>query len=110
MDNHPIYKIDCVFTGVRYTLDSSNALEKVSITQKRVQLIEKVQSFMLNGDVYLFEKDYTYSGTLKLNGEKIATIRNLDNTNTNLTNRIHIEAINDDIASLIAIMYQTFVY
>lgn len=110
VDNHPIYKIDCVFTGVRYTLYSSKASEKISIKQKRVQLIEKVQSFIINGDVYTFEKDYTTSGTLTLNGEKIATIRNLDSTNTNLTNRIIIEAINDDIASLIAIMYQTFVY
>ncbi|WP_419150372.1 hypothetical protein [Lysinibacillus xylanilyticus] len=108
-DNHPIYKIDCVFTGVRYTLHSYSSMDKVSITQNRVQLIEKVQSFMLNGDLYQFEKDYTYSATLKLNGVTIATIRNLDHTNTNLTNRIHIEAINDDIASLIAIMYQTFV-
>ncbi|MGE7688408.1 tubby C-terminal domain-like protein [Lysinibacillus sp. NPDC097214] len=109
IDNHPIYKIDCIFTGVRYTLYSCSTMDKVSITQNRVQLIEKVQSFMLNGDVYQFEKDYTSSGTLTLNGEKIAVIRNLDNTNTNLTNRIDIEAINDDIASLIAIMYQTFV-
>ncbi|MFC9542123.1 hypothetical protein ACFTQ7_19925 [Lysinibacillus sp. NPDC056959] len=110
IDNHPIYKIDCVFTGIRYTLYSSKASEKISIKQNRVQLIEKVPSFKLNEDVYQFEKDYTYAGTLKLNGEKIATIRNLDSTNTNLTNRIHIEAINDDIASLIAIMYQTFVF
>lgn len=111
IDNHPIYKIDCVFTGIRYTLYSSKASEKIPIKTKSCeQLIEKVQSFQLNGDVYQFEKDYTYAGTLKLNDEKIATIRNLDSTNTNLTNRIHIEAINDDIASLIAIMYQTFVY
>ncbi|TQR37072.1 hypothetical protein C7Y47_05080 [Lysinibacillus sphaericus] len=84
-------------------------MDKVSITQKRVQLIEKVQTFLINGDVYQFEKVYTNSGTLTLNGEKIAVIKNLDNTNTNLTNRIHIEAINDEIASLTAIMYQTFV-
>ncbi|MFJ6208584.1 hypothetical protein [Lysinibacillus sp. NPDC092081] len=109
IDKSPIYKIDCVFTGVRYTLYSRNTMDKVSITQKRVQLIEKVQSFTINGDVYQFEKDYTSSGTLTLNGEKIAVIRNLDSTNTNLTNRIHIEAINDEIASLTAIMYQTFI-
>jgi len=109
IDNNSIYKIDCIFTGIRYTLYSRNAMDKVSITQKRVQLIEKVQTFLINGDVYQFEKDYTNSGTLTLNGEKIAVIKNLDNTNTNLTNRIHIEAINDEIASLTAIMYQTFV-
>lgn len=60
--------------------------------------------------MYKFEKDYTTSGTLTLNGEKKAVIRNLDSTNTNLTNHIHIEAINDDIASQISIRYQTFVY
>lgn len=109
IDNNPIYKIDCIFTGVRYKLYSCNPMDKVSIIQKRVQLIEKVQSFIINGDVYQFEKDYTWSGTLTLNGEKIAVIKNLDNTNTNLTNRIRIEAINDDVASLTAIMYQTFV-
>ncbi|WP_016991558.1 hypothetical protein [Lysinibacillus boronitolerans] len=64
---------------------------------------------MINGGVYHFEKDYTNSGTLTLNGEKIAVIKNLDSTITNLTKRIHIEAINDEIASLKAIMYQTFV-
>lgn len=110
IDNTPIYKIDCIFTGVRYKLYSYHTMDKVSITQNRVQLIEKMQSFIINGDVYQFEKDYTYSGTLTLNGEKVGIIKNLDSTNTNLTNRIQIEAINDDIASLIAIMYQTFVY
>ncbi|KOS66397.1 hypothetical protein AEA09_16740 [Lysinibacillus contaminans] len=110
IDNSPIYEIDCVFTGVRYTLHSYNAMNKISIKQNRVQLIEKMQTFMINGNVYQFEKDYSWSGTLKLNGEKIAFIINLDHTNINLTKRIRIEAINDDIASLIAIMYQTFVY
>ncbi|KPN96068.1 hypothetical protein [Lysinibacillus sp. ZYM-1] len=109
IDNKALYKIDCVFTGVRYTLYSNSALKKVAITQKRVQLIEKTQRFTINGDVYRFEKDYTHSGTLTLNDKKIATIRNLDHTTTNLTKRIHIEAINDIIASLIAILYQTFI-
>ncbi|WP_460013220.1 tubby C-terminal domain-like protein [Lysinibacillus sp. CTST325] len=106
---HFLHRINCIFTGIRYTLYSRNAMEKVSIIQKRVQLIEKVQTFLINGDVYQFEKDYTNLGTLTLNGEKIAVIKNLDSSNTNLTNRIHIEAINNDIASLTAIMYQTFV-
>lgn len=109
-DNSPIYKIDCLFSGVGYTLQNCEIQGKVPIKQNRVQLIEKVQSFIINGDVYKFEKDYSYSGTLKLNNHKIAFIRNLDNTNTNLTKRIRIEAINIDVASLIAIMYQTFVY
>jgi hypothetical protein len=109
-DNNPIYKIDCLFTGVGYSLQNCETLDKVPIKQNRVQLIEKVQSFIINGDVYKFEKDYSYSGTLKINDNKIAIIRNLDNTNINLTKRIRIEAINDDVASLIAIMYQTFVF
>jgi len=109
IDKHPIYKIDCLFTGIRYTLESYNTLKTVSIKQKRVQLIEKVQTFIIDSDKYQFEKDYTSAGTLTFNGEKIAYIRNLDHTNTNLTNRIYIEAVNDDIAALIAIMYQTFV-
>ena len=109
-DNNPIYKIDCLFTGIGYSLQNCETLDKVPIKQSRVQLIEMVQSFIINGEVYKFEKDYSYSGTLKINDNKIAIIRNLDNTNINLTKRIHIEAINDDIASLIAVMYQTFVF
>lgn len=69
-----------------------------------------MQSFVISGDLYKFEKDYTYSGTLKKNDNKIAIIKNLDNTNINLTNRIHIEAINVEMGSLIAILYQTFIY
>ena len=109
-ENKPIYKLDCTFTGIGYTLENYKTRDKIPIVQNRVQLIEKVQSFVINGDVYQLEKDYTYSGTLKKNSNKIATVRNLDNTNINLTNRIRIEAINDELASLIAILYQTFIY
>ena len=109
-DNSPKYKIDCLFTGFGYSIQNRETLDKVPIKQNRVQLIEKVQSFVINEDVYKFEKDYSYTGTLKINDNKIAIIRNLDNTNINLTKRIHIEAINDDIASLVAVMYQTFVF
>lgn len=109
-ENNPIFKIDCLLTGIRYTLENFKTQDNIPIEQNRVQLIERVQSFVINGDVYKFDKDYTSSGTLKKNDNKIAIIRNLDNTNINLTNRIRIEAINDEIASLIAILYQTFIY
>ncbi|WP_394191533.1 hypothetical protein [Paenisporosarcina quisquiliarum] len=109
-DYNPIYKIDCLFTGIGYSLQNRETMDKVPIKQKRVQLIEKMQLFIINGEVYKFEKDYTYSGSLKKNDIKIATIKNIDNTNINKTKRIRIEAINDDIASLIAVMYQTFVF
>ena len=69
-----------------------------------------MQSFVIHGDLYQLEKDYTNSGTLKKNNNKIATIRNVDNTTINLSKRIQIEAINDEIASLMAILYQTFIY
>ncbi len=110
IDDNPIFKIDCIFAGVRYTLLNGNTLEKLPIMQKRVQLIEKMQYFIIDGNINEFKKDHTYSGILKLNGEKVAYISNLDNTTTNLTNRIRIEAVNDNLASLSAILYQTFIH
>ncbi len=109
-ENIPIYKIDCVFTGFRYTLLNCCTSEKLSINQQRVQLIEKIQTVTINGVVYRLEKDYTRTGFLKQNDETIATISNLDNANTSLTNRICIEAIDDKTAALAAVMYHTFIF
>ncbi|WP_155645378.1 hypothetical protein [Peribacillus simplex] len=109
-DKIPIYKIECLFTGFRYTLLNCSTSEKLSINQHRTQLIEKIQTVTINGDVYRLEKDYACTGELKKNDETIATIRNLDNVSTSLTNRIRIEAIDDKTAALAAVLYHTFIY
>jgi hypothetical protein len=109
-DKIPIYKIECLFTGFRYTLLNCSTSEKLSINQHRVQLIEKIQTVTINGDVYRLEKDYARTGDLKKNDETIATISNLDNASTSLTNRIRIEAIDDKTAALAAVLYHTFIY
>lgn len=109
-DKIPIYKIECLFTGFRYTLLDCSTSEKLSINQQRVQLIEKIQTVTIHGDVYRLEKDYASTGDLKKNGETIATISNLDNTSTSLTNRIRIEALDDQTAALAAVLYHTFIY
>lgn len=49
-------------------------MDKVVITQKRVQLIETVQSFMIDGKRVPIWERFVYSGTLPLNGEKTTVI------------------------------------
>ena len=109
-DNNPIYKIECLFTGFRYTLLNGCTGEKLPINQQRVQLIEKMQTVSMGGNVYCLERDPTDKGLLKRNGETLATVRNLDHINTSVINRIHIEAIDDKTAALAAVMYHTFIF
>lgn len=105
-----LYSINCLMTGIQYTLKTSHSEEKISIRQSRVQLIEKKQLFTLNGNAYGFEKDYTGSARLKRNGELAAVIRNLDSTSIRNRNLIQIEALDRDLASLTAVLYQTFIF
>ena len=109
-DNVPVYKIDCVFTGFRYTLLDFSTQQIIPINNQRQHVIDKIQTIALNGGQFRFEKDYTCKGILTCNGEVFATITNLDNLNVTNTNRIAIEAINDETAALAAVMYQTFIY
>ena len=109
-EQNPIYKIECLFTGVRYTLLDGGTGEKLPINQQRVQLIEKMQTISMGGNVYSLERDPTDTGILRKGAETIATVRNLDHINTSLTNRIRIEAIDDQTAALAAVMYHTFIF
>lgn len=108
-DDRPIFKVDCPFSGVGYTIQSMNSQKKNKIEQYHVQLVEKVQTFRLQGDDFQFEKDYTGAGVLTRNDEKIAKIESVDSIQVNTAKRIRIEARDDISASLIAVLYQTFI-
>ncbi len=108
-DDRPIFKIDCPFSGVGYTIQSMHSQKKNKIEQYHVQLVEKVQTFRLQGDDFHFEKDYTGAGLLTRNDEKIAKIERVDSMHVNTAKRIRIEAREDMSASLIAVLYQTFI-
>ncbi|MEH7074275.1 tubby C-terminal domain-like protein [Neobacillus drentensis] len=109
-DQIPIYKIECLFTGIRYKLLNGKTGEKLPIHQQRVQLLEKMQTVSIKGAVYSLERDPTDTGILRKGTETIATVRNLDHINTSLTNRIRIEASDDQTAALAAVMYHTFIF
>ncbi len=107
-DDYPIFKIDHPLSGVGYTIQSMHSQRKSKIDQYHVQLVEKAQTFRLDGGDFYFGKDYTGAGMLTRDDEKIAKIENVDIIQANSARRFRIEAKDDESASLIAILYHTF--
>lgn len=105
-----IYKIDCVFTGFGYTLQNCVTSEIIPIKHERQHVIDKIQTFLLNGDIFKLEKDVTCKGILTKNGVVIATIKELDKLKVCLSHRISVEAIDDQSAALAIVMYHTFIF
>ena len=107
-DDHPIFKIDHPLPGVGYTIQSMSSQKKSRIDEYYVQLTEKAQVFRLDGVEFYFGKDYTGAGLLTRNDKKVAKIEDVDSIQANPSRRIRIEAIDDESASLIALLHQTF--
>lgn len=111
----PLYTIDCAFPGIRYKLTDHLSSQTVSIASQRVQLIEKAYHFRLDSHEYFFEKDFTSTGYLKCDNNKVATVSMPIKTNTSLFKKSELDTIiikstTQEVAGLAAVLYHTFYY
>lgn len=105
-----LYRIGCWFPGIRYEITDYSSSQTVPISSQRVQLTEKSYSFKLSSDNYCCEKDYTGTGHLTCNGEKIAIVSMPSSTTTSAIDTINIAALTEGIAALSAVLFHTFYY
>ena len=106
----PFYSIHCSFPGFRYLLEDHQSSQTVPIAESRVQLMEKAYSFKLGDRSYYFEKDFAGTGHLKCNDTEIAAVSMSNLIVSSKLDVIHVEAENEDMASLSAMLFHTFFY
>lgn len=105
-----LYSINCGFPGFRYKLIDHVSSATVPVVQNRVQLMEIAYSFQLGNRLYYFEKDFAGTGHLKCNNTVVAAVSMSNLINNSKLDVVHVEAENEETASLSAMLFHTFFY
>lgn len=110
LDGKPFYSIECSFPGFGYRILDHQSQKSVPVAEHRIQLIEIAYSFKLDNRSYYFEKDFAGTGHLKCNDTEIAAVSMSNLIVSSELDVVHVEAVNQDKASLAAVLFHTFFY
>ncbi|MBQ0140164.1 MAG: hypothetical protein KBT36_12805 [Kurthia sp.] len=89
-------------------LQINDEKEKIKIKQKRMQLIEKKQQFIIGDHFYSFEVDATRKASLQKNDQLVATAEISNQLQSKEDYHIVVEAVDAEHAALCIVCFQNF--